>query len=89
MLDILTVSNHYPDRPNVLVLTDSLLAELNLANNTKLSIVKHDNGVIELVPVSEHSKGDIRRLKGLVKTNITASIDEMNDGITMGAIHGE
>ena len=51
--------------------------------------MKHDNGVIELVPVSEHSKGDIRRLKGLVKTNIIASIDEMNDGIAMGAIHGE
>lgn len=36
-----------------------------------------------------YPKGDIRRLKHIIKTDIKASIDEINDGIAMGAVYGE
>lgn len=37
----------------------------------------------------QYPKGDIRRLKGIVKTDIKVDIDEMNKAIAMGAIYGE
>lgn len=36
-----------------------------------------------------YPKGDIRRLKNIVQTNIKANIDEMNNDIAMGAVYGE
>lgn len=36
-----------------------------------------------------YPKGDIRRLKGIVKTDIEADINAMNEAIAMGAIYGE
>lgn len=36
-----------------------------------------------------YPKGDIRRLKGIAKTDIKASIDEMNNAIALGAVYGE
>lgn len=41
-------------------------------------------GVIQSYP-----KGDIRRLKNFVKTEINADIEKMNKDIAMGAIYGE
>lgn len=36
-----------------------------------------------------YPKGDIRRLKGIVKTDIKADINAMNEAIVIGAIYGE
>lgn len=36
-----------------------------------------------------YPKGDIRRLKGIIKTDIKADINAMNEAIAMGAIYGE
>ncbi|QMT31381.1 hypothetical protein [Alysiella filiformis] len=38
---------------------------------------------------SDYPKGDIRRLKGIVKTEKVASIDEINQAIELGAVYGE
>lgn len=89
MIETLIVSNQPNNSPNVITLSDILLKELNLTNNTELKIKKYEDGRIELSPTQEYAKGDIRRLKGLVKTDITASLEEMQDGIAMGAIYGE
>lgn len=37
----------------------------------------------------DYPKGDIRRLKGIVKTEKVASIDEINQAIELGAVYGE
>lgn len=36
-----------------------------------------------------YPKGDIRRLKNIVKTDIKADIDTMNSDIALGAMYGE
>lgn len=36
-----------------------------------------------------YPKGDVRRLKYIIKTDIKASINDMNNGIAMGAVYGE
>lgn len=38
---------------------------------------------------NDYPKGDIRRLKGIAKSDINVSIDEMNKDIALGAVHGE
>lgn len=89
MIDTLVISTQVQNSPDVVVLSDRLLKDLNLANNTKMAITKHADGRIELSPIVEYPKGDIRRVKGMVKTPIRATIDEMNEGIAMGAVYGE
>lgn len=42
-----------------------------------------------VMPQTYYPKGDIRRLKGIVKTDIKADINAMNEAIAMGAIYGE
>lgn len=41
------------------------------------------------VELNPYPKGDIRRLKGMIKTPIRATIEEINGAIALGAIHGE
>lgn len=36
-----------------------------------------------------YPKGDVRRLKHIIKTDIKVDIDDMNKAIAMGAIYGE
>lgn len=36
-----------------------------------------------------YPKGDVRRLKYIIKTDIKASIDDINNGIAMGVVYGE
>lgn len=38
---------------------------------------------------SLYPKGDIRRLKGIIKTDIKVGVDEMNQAIAIGALLGE
>lgn len=93
MIEMLIFSTQTQDNvnlnPNVVVLSDEFLKDLNLSDNTKMAITKYADGRIELRPIVAYAKGDIRRLKGLVKTPIRATIDEMNEGIAMGAVYGE
>lgn len=89
MFDTLIISTQANSMPNAVVLSDTLLKDLELAENTQMTITKHEDGRIELRPVVTYPKGDIRRVKGLVKTPIQASIGEMNEAIAQGAVYGE
>jgi antitoxin PrlF len=49
-------------------------SELHLKAGDRIEFVKVKDGRYEVVPATN----DIKSLKGLVKTNIKASVDEMN-----------
>lgn len=39
--------------------------------------------------VDAYPKGDIRRLKGIAKSDVVMSLEQINEAIVDGAIHGE
>ena len=86
MIEAVIISHN--DTANLISLPQTLLDELNIADHSQFALHQRTDGIIELRPIS-YPKGDIRRLKGLVKTDVKASIDEMNTAIAQGATNGE
>lgn len=58
----------------VLVFPDGLFEQLQLSSTTPVQLTQHPDGHIELTPMSNN----ISKLKGLVTTDNSMSIEQMN-----------
>lgn len=77
------VENYDPieqdNREPVVVFPQDLFAQLNLTPGCCLELTQFADGKIELKPHKQNNS--IKQLKGLIKTDITLSIMQMNDAI--------
>ena len=60
----------------------SIRSELKVGPGDKIEFVRLRNGHYEILPATQ----DISALKGMVKSNATVSVDEMNTAIKKRAI---
>lgn len=61
-----------------------------IVNQAQAQGVSVEQLIIQKFAITQdYPKGDIRRLKNFVKTDISADIETMNKDIVMGAIYGE
>ncbi|MFT5143548.1 MAG: AbrB family looped-hinge helix DNA binding protein [Rhodothermales bacterium] len=70
-----------------LVIPKEIRDRLRLKAGDRIDFVMDDSGVVRLVP----SRGDVRRLSGMLNHLVTGtiSIEEMEEAIGLGAVHGE
>lgn len=67
---------------SVLVFPDDIFHALNLSSSASVQLTQHADGHIELNPIKNNTQtNNINKLKGMVKTSQTLSIEEMNDVI--------
>lgn len=61
-----------------------------IVNQAQAQGVSVEQLIIQKFAITQdYPKGDIRRLKNFVKTDISTDIETMNKDIVMGAIYGE